>query len=300
MNAGENNCFINSVLQVLYHQEDIRNLVLQDLICTDCSEFCLVCALKDVFTFMMFPSQAVPTQPVRDALRRIDSDSVSFRDGSRGCAVETFTIILSYLHMKVESSGMHELCLDHKFFVFEIFMRFACCGGKEVKVERNSIFVSGARIVELMNEYGTSSTFSLILNVAAQEVNGIDVGRKCECLAGEKARVGLRTSEFFMINVDWQDSMKGSTKLFALFDKQRINLKVVFDLDDCYGSSIYEINSIVCYSKVLKHYIAVATSSKGWSVISDDISIKGSSKLIKFGLKLARLTPVILIYKQTR
>ena len=88
--------------------------------------------------------------------------------------------------------------------------------------------------------------------------------------------------------------MKGSDKLFSLFDKQRINLNVVFDAEYSEGSSNYQINSIA-----FKHYIAVATSAKGWSVISDDHSISGRTSLIKFGLKLARLTPVILIYRQT-
>ena len=300
MNDGENNCFINSVIQVLFYQEDIRKVVLEDLTCQACHPFCLLCALKDVFTFMMFPSKAVPTQPVRDALRCIDSSSVSFQSRSRGCAVETFGVILSHLHQRVESWGAHDLCLAHRFFSFGFVLRFACCEGTEVKLEKNCIYISGARIVELTKEYGTNSSFSLILNVAVEEVNEINGRRACACHAGERAQVLLQTSKLFMVNIDWQDSMKGSSKLFALFDKQRINLRAVFDLDYCEGSSIYEINSIICYSKVLKHYIAVATSSKGWSVISDDISISGSSKLIKFGLKLARLTPVILIYKQTK
>lgn len=137
--SGDNNCFLNSVIQILWHLDSFRKnfLLVNGHACHENS--CIFCALK--VTFLQFQSVEDGCPSIRaDALRQ--SMSVAFFGESRfqlgemEDAAECFEKILTRIHYHLtgteesESEPCGQLhCIKHRRFSTEVVEEMVCsCG----------------------------------------------------------------------------------------------------------------------------------------------------------------------------
>jgi hypothetical protein len=187
------------------------------------------------------------------------------------------------------------MCLAHRFFTLEKIYQCRTCRSVETKEEENFLIISGMVLTEMMKFYNTEEPISFIFNSMIGD--SLVKNRKCECEEQAKCSLRIVPPPFFTICLAWEGEISWSSKIINFIDKQKLDLMQVFGADTSSVSPFYELESMVCFCKILKHYVAVVKSSKGWSVKSDESTFSASWGMVKFGMKMTGLTPVILIYK---
>jgi hypothetical protein len=108
-NEGENNCFLNSIIQCLWHLDQFRNSLLESSslhqhryssnAAADVAPLCLTCALSDLFTQYSFSDTPVlPADAVRTLLARLYAAEDRFQLGRMDDAVELLDALLQRIH----------------------------------------------------------------------------------------------------------------------------------------------------------------------------------------------------------
>ncbi|CAL8297904.1 unnamed protein product [Merluccius merluccius] len=138
---GQNNCFLNSALQVLWHLDIFRRSFRQ-ISSHKCSEeSCVFCALKSIFSELQYSSRSVlPSDSLRSALANTFSTQQRFQLGRMDDAAECFENILMRIHFHISeessqdlSSSSHctsSLCIPHQKFSMMLYEQCVCrsCG----------------------------------------------------------------------------------------------------------------------------------------------------------------------------
>ena len=97
---GENNCFINVVIQALWHLNSFRNLIttISHKHTDSLQDACICCALKNLFVqYQYSPEVILPPDELRGSLSSLFQNQ-RFQLGSMDDATEVLEIILKYLH----------------------------------------------------------------------------------------------------------------------------------------------------------------------------------------------------------
>eukprot|EP00755_Sulcionema_specki_P004723 Sspe_Gene.30809::Locus_15221_Transcript_1_1_Confidence_1.000_Length_2179::g.30809::m.30809 len=137
---GHNNCFLNVVLQALWHAEPFRSNFLRDFNMHTCTEkfaadSCLYCAIHTLFMQYKFSShQHLPPFLVRQILSRVFSEEGRFRLGAMDDAAECLEAILYTLHLCVndQRDTCRPPCFVHRTFGLNIMERGMCLSCKGV------------------------------------------------------------------------------------------------------------------------------------------------------------------------
>jgi len=134
-NPGENNCFMNSAVQVLWHLDVFRRsfrLLVGHACLEDC---CIFCALKEIFEqFQESDESALPPDVLRNAMAKAFQDQRKFEIGRMGDAAECFENILRRLHHHIaygqdEDSCFAKHCIPHEKFAMLLCEQTICkCG----------------------------------------------------------------------------------------------------------------------------------------------------------------------------
>lgn len=98
---GQNNCFLNSAVQVLWHLDHFRNSI--DLFsghyCTSATTACVFCSLSHLFSQLKNSTRnALNADQLRRALAHTFSAQRRFQLGLMDDAIECFEHILQRLH----------------------------------------------------------------------------------------------------------------------------------------------------------------------------------------------------------
>ena len=132
---GENNCFLNSAVQVFWHLDVFRRSYrrLTGHLCMGNS--CIFCALKVIFTQYQYSDQAsLPPDALRKALAETFMNKQRFQLGHMDDAAECFENILRRIHFHIanayhEDSCSAPHCLPHQKFAMTVFDQLVCiCG----------------------------------------------------------------------------------------------------------------------------------------------------------------------------
>ncbi|TTH23540.1 Inactive ubiquitin carboxyl-terminal hydrolase 53 [Bagarius yarrelli] len=123
---GQNSCFLNSAVQVLW-QLDIFRRSLRQLSAHFClGDACIFCALKSIFSqFQQSRERALPSDSLRHALAETFKDEQRFQLGLMDDAAECFENILEriHLHLVCESGETctSRSCITHQKFSMTLY-----------------------------------------------------------------------------------------------------------------------------------------------------------------------------------
>uniref|UniRef100_A0AAQ6IN62 USP domain-containing protein n=1 Tax=Anabas testudineus TaxID=64144 RepID=A0AAQ6IN62_ANATE len=133
---GQNSCFLNSALQVLWHLDIFRRSFRQ-LTTHKCMEdSCIFCALKSIFAQFQYSSERVlPSDALRSALAKTFQDEQRFQLGIMDDAAECFENLLMRIHFHISAESREDICtakhcIPHQKFAMTLFEQCVCnsCG----------------------------------------------------------------------------------------------------------------------------------------------------------------------------
>ncbi|XP_028844116.1 inactive ubiquitin carboxyl-terminal hydrolase 54a isoform X2 [Denticeps clupeoides] len=215
---GQNSCFLNSALQVLWHLDIFRRSFRQ-LTTHKCMEdSCIFCALKSIFAQFQFSSEKVlPSDALRSALAKTFQDEQRFQLGIMDDAAECFENILMRIHFHISDETKEDICtarhcIPHQKFAMTLFEQCVCssCGASSDPlsfiqmvhyISTTSLCNQAVRMLEC-REKPTPDMFGELLR------NASTVGdlRNCPANCGEKLRIRrvlMNSPEIITIGLVW-------------------------------------------------------------------------------------------------
>ncbi|XP_052045785.1 inactive ubiquitin carboxyl-terminal hydrolase 54 isoform X2 [Apodemus sylvaticus] len=133
---GQNSCFLNSALQVLWHLDIFRRSFRQLTTHKCMGDSCIFCALKGIFNqFQCSSEKVLPSDTLRSALAKTFQDEQRFQLGIMGDAAECFENLLMRIHFHIADETKEDICtaqhcISHQKFAMTLFEQCVCtsCG----------------------------------------------------------------------------------------------------------------------------------------------------------------------------
>ncbi|XP_038837240.1 inactive ubiquitin carboxyl-terminal hydrolase 53-like [Salvelinus namaycush] len=312
---GQNSCFLNSAVQVLW-QLDIFRRSLRQLPGHFClGDACIFCALKSIFSqFQQNRERALPSDSLRHALAETFKDEQRFQLGHMDDAAECFENILERIHLHIVSDTATEACtskscITHQKFAMTLYEQFVCrsCGASSDPLPFTELvhYVSTTALCQQVdrvlgqNDRLRSDMFGELLQ-AASTIGDL---RNCPSNCGQSIkirRVLLNRPEIVTIGFVWDAEQSDLTEDVVRSLGPHLNLSGLFNrvTDENAKRSELHLVGMICFSS--KHYSAFAyhTKSSKW-VFFDDATVKEiGSKWKDVASKCIRghFQPLLLFY----
>ncbi|XP_015795546.1 uncharacterized protein LOC107371908 [Tetranychus urticae] len=245
---GQNNCFLNSAIQVLWHL-DIFRRSFRELSGHACmgSESCIFCALKELFTqFQYSQESALPPDSLRKALAETFSDQRRFQLGFMDDAAECFENILLRIHDHIahdepEDGCRAPHCISHEKFAMNLVEQVSCssCGYTSEPhpftqlvnyVSSPALCVQAKKLATCPPVNPRLSTFGSLLR------SGEAYGNIRDCPSGCGSKIQIRKTlvnqpDIVSVGLVWDSerpSLNQITQIFSIIETQ-LNLEDVFD-----------------------------------------------------------------------
>uniref|UniRef100_A0A8C8MC83 USP domain-containing protein n=2 Tax=Oncorhynchus tshawytscha TaxID=74940 RepID=A0A8C8MC83_ONCTS len=312
---GQNSCFLNSAVQVLW-QLDIFRRSLRQLPGHFClGDACIFCALKSIFSqFQQSQERALPSDSLRHALAETFKDEQRFQLGHMDDAAECFENILERIHLHIVSDTATEACtskscITHQKFAMILYEQFVCrsCGASSDPLPFTELvhYVSTTALCQQVdrvlgqNDRIRSDMFGELLQAA----NTIGDLRNCPSNCGQSIkirRVLMNRPEIVTIGFVWDAEQSDLTEDVVRSLGPHLNLSGLFNrvTDENAKRSELHLVGMICFSS--KHYSAFAYHSKSskW-IFFDDATVKEiGSKWKDVASKCIRghFQPLLLFY----
>ncbi|XP_061921909.1 inactive ubiquitin carboxyl-terminal hydrolase 53 [Entelurus aequoreus] len=304
---GQNSCFLNSAVQVLW-QLDIFRRSLRQLPGHFClGESCIFCALKGIFSqFQHSRERALPSDNLRHALAETFKDEQRFQLGFMDDAAECFENILERIHLHIvpeeTDACTSRFCITHQKFAMSLYEQSVCrsCGASSDPLPFIELvhYVSTTALCQQMLQRKDDSFGELLQ--AACTVGDL---RNCPSKCGQRIRIRrvlMNSPEIVTIGFVWDSDQSDLTEDVIRSLGPHLSLSALFYrvTDEHAKKSELLLVGMICYSS--QHYCAFAyhTKSSKW-VFFDDATVKevGSkwkdvvSKCIK-----GHFQPLLLFY----
>ncbi|KAM4670568.1 ubiquitin carboxyl-terminal hydrolase 53 isoform 4-T5 [Amazona ochrocephala] len=224
---GQNSCFLNSAVQVLW-QLDIFRRSLRGLTGHVCQgDACIFCALKAIFSqFQHSREKALPSDNMRHALAESFKDEQRFQLGFMDDAAECFENILERIHFHLVPNSETDMCtskscISHQKFAMTLYEQCVCrsCGASSDPLPFTE-FVRYISTTALCNEVERMverherlkpEMFAELLQAA----NTSDDYRNCPSNCGQKIkirRVLMNCPEIVTIGLVWDSEHSDLTE----------------------------------------------------------------------------------------
>ncbi|KAM4834277.1 ubiquitin carboxyl-terminal hydrolase 53 [Thomomys bottae] len=287
---GQNSCFLNSAVQVLW-QLDIFRRSLRVLTGHMCQgDACIFCALKTIFAqFQHSREKALPSDNIRHALAESFKDEQRFQLGLMDDAAECFENILERIHFHLVPSRDADMCtskscITHQKFAMTLYEQCVCrsCGASSDPLPFTE-FVRYISTTALCNEVERMmerherlkpEMFAELLQAA----NTTDDYRKCPSNCGQKIkirRVLMNCPEIVTIGLVWDSEHSDLTEEVVRNLATHLYLPGLFYrvTDENAKTSELHLVGVICYTS--RHYCAFAfhTKTSKW-VFFDDANVK--------------------------
>ncbi|XP_016430575.1 inactive ubiquitin carboxyl-terminal hydrolase 54-like [Sinocyclocheilus rhinocerous] len=224
---GQNSCFLNSAVQVLW-QLDIFRRSLRQLSGHFClGEACIFCALKSIFCqFQQSGERALPSDTLRHALAETFKDEQRFQLGLMDDAAECFENILERIHLHLVSDSSTEMCtskscITHQKFAMTLYEQFVCrsCGASSDHLPFTELvhYVSSTALCQQVERIleKTDRLRSDMFGELLQAANTIGDLRNCPSNCGQSIkirRVLMNCPEIVTIGFVWDAEQSDLTE----------------------------------------------------------------------------------------
>ncbi|CAJ1086310.1 inactive ubiquitin carboxyl-terminal hydrolase 53 isoform X1 [Xyrichtys novacula] len=304
---GQNSCFLNSAVQVLW-QLDIFRRSLRQLPGHFClGESCIFCALKGIFSqFQHSRERALPSDNLRLALAETFKDEQRFQLGFMDDAAECFENILERIHLHIvpeeTDACTSKSCITHQKFAMTLYEQSVCrsCGASSDPLPFTELvhYVSTTALCQ-QNVQRRDESFGELLQ-AASTIGDL---RNCPSNCGQRIRIRrvlMNSPEIVTIGFVWDSDQSNLIEEVIRSLGPHLSLSALFYrvTDEHAKKGELLLVAMICYSSY--HYCAFAfhTKSSKW-VFFDDATVKeiGSrwkdvvSKCIK-----GHFQPLLLFY----
>lgn len=312
---GQNSCFLNSAVQVLW-QLDIFRRSLRQLSGHFClGDACIFCALKSIFCqFQQSRERALPSDTLRHALAETFKDEQRFQLGLMDDAAECFENILERIHLHLVSDSATETCtskscITHQKFAMTLYEQFVCrsCGASSDPLPFTELvhYVSSTALCQQVERIleKTDRLRSDMFGELLQAANTIGDLRNCPSNCGQSIkirRVLMNCPEIVTIGFVWDAEQSDLTEDVIRCLGPNLNLSGLFYrvTDENAKKRDLHLVGMICYSS--RHYLAFAFHSKSskW-IFFDDATVKEiGSKWKDVASKCIRghFQPLLLFY----
>ncbi|XP_041841739.1 inactive ubiquitin carboxyl-terminal hydrolase 53 [Melanotaenia boesemani] len=304
---GQNSCFLNSAVQVLWHL-DIFRRSLRQLPGHFClGDSCIFCALKGIFSqFQHSRERALPSDNLRHALAETFKDEQRFQLGFMDDAAECFENILERIHLHIvpeeTDACTSNSCITHQKFAMSLYEQSVCrsCGASSDPLPFTELvhYISTTALCQQMLQRRDES-FGELLQVAST----IGDLRNCPSNCGQRIRIRqvlMNSPEIVTIGFVWDSDQSDLTEDVIRSLGPQLSLSALFYrvTDEHAKKGELQLVGMICYSS--RHYCAFTfhTKSSKW-IFFDDATVKeiGSrwkdvvSKCIK-----GHFQPLLLFY----
>ncbi|KAF7652867.1 hypothetical protein LDENG_00091300 [Lucifuga dentata] len=279
---GQNSCFLNSAVQVLW-QLDIFRRSLRQLPGHYClGESCIFCALKGIFSqFQHSRKRALPSDNLRHALAETFKDEQRFQLGFMDDAAECFENILERIHMHIvpeeTDSCTSKSCITHQKFAMTLYEQSVChsCGASSDPLPFTELvhYVSTTALCQQMFRRRAESFGDLL-----QAASTIGDLRNCPSNCGQRIkirRVLMNSPEIVTIGFVWDSDQSDLTEDVIRSLGPLLSLSGLFYrvTDEHAKKGELLLVGMICYTS--RHYCAFAfhTKSSKW-VFFDDATVK--------------------------
>ncbi|XP_048851487.1 inactive ubiquitin carboxyl-terminal hydrolase 53 isoform X2 [Brienomyrus brachyistius] len=287
---GQNSCFLNSAVQVLW-QLDIFRRSLRQLPGHFClGDACIFCALKSIFTqFQHSRERALPSDNLRHALAETFKDERRFQLGLMDDAAECFENILERIHLHIVSDiGMEtctsKSCITHQKFAMTLYEQSVCrsCGASSDPLPFTELvhYVSTTALCQQVERVLEKSerlrpdTFGELLQ-AASTTGDL---RNCPSNCGQSIRIRrvlMNCPDIVTIGFVWDAEQSDLTEDVIRSLGPHLSLCELFwrVADENGRRTELLLVGMICYSS--RHYCAFAhhTKTSRW-VFFDDATVK--------------------------
>ncbi|XP_058251748.1 inactive ubiquitin carboxyl-terminal hydrolase 53 isoform X1 [Hemibagrus wyckioides] len=310
---GQNSCFLNSAVQVLW-QLDIFRRSLRQVPNHNClGEACIFCALKGIFSqFQDSRERALPSDNLRIALAETFKDEQRFQLGFMDDAAECFENILQRIHQHIVNDDdtdacTSKVCITHQKFAMTLYEQTVCqsCGASSDPLPFTQLvnYVSTTALCQQFlrrrEERPRPDMFGELLRAA----NTIGDQRECPSKCGQVIkirRVLMNSPEIVTIGFVWDSEQSDETENVVRSLSPHLNLSGVFYhvTDEQAQKSDLQLVGMICYTS--KHYCAFAfhTKSSKWFFFDDATVKEVGSKWKDVVTKCIRghFQPLLLFY----
>uniref|UniRef100_A0A8D0DDF8 Ubiquitin specific peptidase 53 n=1 Tax=Sander lucioperca TaxID=283035 RepID=A0A8D0DDF8_SANLU len=279
---GQNSCFLNSAVQVLW-QLDIFRRSLRQLPGHFClGESCIFCALKGIFSqFQHSRERALPSDNLRHALAETFKDEQRFQLGFMDDAAECFENILERIHLHIvpeeTDACTSKSCITHQKFAMSLYEQSVCrsCGASSDPLPFTELvhYVSTTALCQQTLQ-GRDESFGELLQ-AASTIGDL---RNCPSNCGQKIRIRrvlMNSPEIVTIGFVWDSDQSDLTEDVIRSLGPHLSLSALFYrvTDEHAKKGELLLVGMICYSS--RHYCAFAfhTKSSKW-VFFDDATVK--------------------------
>ncbi|XP_010546041.1 PREDICTED: uncharacterized protein LOC104818245 isoform X2 [Tarenaya hassleriana] len=326
--VGEYNCFLNVVIQSLWHLRQFRDEFLwrSTLEHHHVGDPCVVCSLYEIFTAFGAASTETRKQPVaptslRIALSNLYPDSSFFQEAQMNDASEVLAVIFDCLHRAFtsvssvsdtessESNSMgswdctNRTCIAHSLFGMDIFEQMNCfsCGLESRHMKYTSFFHNiNASALRSMKVMCGESSFEELLNFVEMnhqltcdpEAGGCGKPNYIHHILSVPPRV-------FTMVMGWQNTCETAEDIAATLAAvdTEIDISVMYrGLDP---KNTYSLVSVVCYYGQHYHCFAYSHAHDRW-VMYDDKTVKviGNWGDVLSMCERGHLQPQVLFYEK--
>lgn len=306
---GDNNCFLNVVIQALWKLEAFRNRFSvqqgENAGSTHLHrEHCVYCALESIFTQYRFSAMSLlPPTALRETLSVLFKDSAKFQMFELDDAAEAFEAVLDHVHLHLtrqEPSSSpqflnsnhgecrEEACVSHQVFGLRMVEQVCCeqCSYRSDPFGSTLFTAYGyaAMLRQTRLELGEHATFDTIFHRASRDTRPCPNRNRGSCtnLEAPVQHWLLSLPEVFSVNVIWDSAQSSVDEIEQLLDciSLEIDLEKIFALERSFrfgaridSSAKYRFRGMICYYG--KHYNAhfYHTETQSWYLF-DDATVK--------------------------